>query len=232
VAPEKRPRPPERGLEVKGAIFTDRLDAGRLLAQSYRGPREDVVVLGIARGGIPVGFPIAKDLASPLDVVTARKLPVPWSPETGFGAVAPDGSTVLNEDLLPALRLSPQEIDAIASEVLAEVRRREDVYRGGMPPAPLEDKNVIIADDGLATGYTMIASIQMARKAGAASITVAVPVSPADTARRIESTVDRLLVIHVAHTYSFAVASFYRDFHDMEDSEVLDLLEQARAWNG
>ncbi len=216
---------------MDGAIFTDRLDAGRLLAEAYRGPRDGVVVLGIARGGVPVGFPIAKHLGAPLDVVTARKLPVPWSPETGFGAVAPDGSVVLNEELLPALRLSRPEIDAIVSDVLAEVRRREKVYRGDMPPAPLEDRNVILADDGLATGYTMIASIEMARNAGAASITVAVPVSPADTARRIEPMVDKLLLIHVAHTYSFAVASFYRDFHDMEDSEVLDLLEEARAWS-
>lgn len=216
---------------MDGAIFFDRLEAGRRLAEAYSGPREDVVVLGIARGGVPVGYPIAEDLGAALDVVTARKLPVPWSPETGFGAVAPDGSMVLNQEVLPALRLSREEIDAIASDVLAEVRRREKVYRGGMPPTPLSDRNVILADDGLATGYTMIASIEMARKAGAASVAVAVPVSPADTARRIEPLADRLLVIHVAHTYSFAVASFYRDFHDMEDSEVLELLERARAWS-
>lgn len=213
---------------MDGALFTDRLDAGRRLAELYDGPRDEVVVLGIARGGIPVGYPIATDLDAVLDVVTARKLPIPWSPEMGFGAIAPDGSLVLNEELMPSLRLSPEEIDSIAKQVLAEVRRRELVYRGGRAAAEVAGRNVILVDDGLATGYTMIASIEMMKNQGAAYLTVAVPVSPADTARRVEAMTDRLLVIHEARTHSFAVASFYRDFHDMEDGEVLEYLEKAR----
>jgi putative phosphoribosyl transferase len=213
---------------LDGALFSDRLDAGRRLAELYDGPREDVVVLGIARGGIPVGYPLATELGAVLDVVTARKLPIPWSPEMGFGAIAPDGSMVLNDALMPSLRLSTEEVDAIAGQVLAEVRRRELVYRGDRGAAVLKDRNVVLADDGLATGYTMIASIEMVRKQGAAFLTVAAPVSPEDTARRVEALADRLLVIHEARTHSFAVASFYRDFHDMEDSEVLQYLEKAR----
>lgn len=213
---------------MDGALFSDRLDAGRRLAELYDGPRDEVVVLGIARGGIPVGYPIATDLDAVLDVVTARKLPIPWSPEMGFGAIAPDGSLVLNEELMPSLRLSPEEIDSIAKQVLAEVRRRELVYRGGRAAAEVAGRNVILVDDGLATGYTMIASIEMMKNQGAAYLTVAVPVSPADTARRVEAMTDRLLVIHEARTHSFAVASFYRDFHDMEDGEVLEYLEKAR----
>jgi putative phosphoribosyl transferase len=213
---------------LDGTIFSDRLDAGRRLAGLYDGPREDVVVLGIARGGIPVGYPIATDLGTVLDVVTARKLPIPWSPEMGFGAIAPDGSMVLNDALMPSLRLSTEEVDSIAKQVLAEVRRRERVYRGGRPAAVLKDRNVVLVDDGLATGYTMIASIRMVRNQGAACLAVAVPVSPADTARKVEVLADHLLVVHEARTYSFAVASFYRDFHDMEDSEVLEFLEKAR----
>lgn len=213
---------------MDGALFSDRLDAGRRLAELYDGPRDEVVVLGIARGGIPVGYPIATDLDAVLDVVTARKLPIPWSPEMGFGAIAPDGSMVLNEELMPSLRLSPEEIDSIAKQVLAEVRRRELVYRGGRAAAEVAGRNVILVDDGLATGYTMIASIEMMKNQGAAYLTVAVPVSPADTARRVEAMTDRLLVIHEARTHSFAVASFYRDFHDMEDGEVLEYLEKAR----
>jgi len=214
---------------VIGAIFGDRLDAGRKLADAYDGPRDDVVVLGIARGGIPVGFPIALDTGAALDVVTARKLPIPWSPEMGFGAIAPDGTMSLNEDLMPRLGLSREAIEGIAREVLSEVHRRENVYRGGGPPTGIADRNVILVDDGLATGYTMIASIEMVKKQNAGYVTVAVPVGPADTAEKIEPMVDRLLVLHTARTFSFAVASFYRDFHDMADDEVLEFMERARA---
>jgi len=210
-----------------GALFEDREDAGRHLAELIKVPAGEAVVLGIARGGIPVGYPIATKLKARLDVVTARKLPIPWSPEMGFGAIAPDGSMVLNEELMPRLGLPREQIDSIAERVLAEVRRREEVYRGGKPAAAIEGRHVILTDDGLATGYTMIAAVEMAKKQVAASVTVAVPVSPADTARRIEPMVDTLVCIHIARTYSFAVASFYRDFHDMADSEVLDCLEKA-----
>jgi putative phosphoribosyl transferase len=210
-----------------GALFSDREDAGRHLAELIKVPAGAAVVLGIARGGIPVGYPIATKLKARLDVVTARKLPIPWSPEMGFGAIAPDGSMVLNEELMPRLGLPREQIDSIAERVLAEVRRREEVYRGGKPAAAIEGRHVILTDDGLATGYTMIAAVEMAKKQVAASVTVAVPVSPADTARRIEPMVDTLVCIHIARTYSFAVASFYRDFHDMADSEVLDCLEKA-----
>lgn len=142
----------------------------------------------------------------------------------GFGAIAPDGSTVLNEEVVRSFGISAAEIEEISRGVLEEVRRREDVYRGGRPPVALEGKNVIIADDGLATGYTMIACIEMVKKRKAAFVTAAAPVSPEDTARRIEPMVDGLLVIHRVRTYSFAVANYYRDFHDMEDREVLEYL--------
>ena len=131
-------------------------------------------------------------------------------------------------EMTPGLGLSTQEIDRIGEQVLEEVRRRERVYRGGGPPAQIEGKNVIIADDGLATGYTMIASIQMVRKAKAKWVACAVPVSPADTAGRVSPMVDDFICLHVVRAYSFAVASFYRDFHDMKDSEVLDILKEAR----
>jgi putative phosphoribosyl transferase len=213
---------------MDGILFKDREAAGRALADAYDGPREDVTVFGIARGGIPIAYPIAMDVGGELDVITARKLPVPWSPESGFGAIAPDGSMVLNPEMTPGLGLSAEEIDGIGEQVLEEVRRRERVYRGGGQPARIEGKNVVIADDGLATGYTMIASIQMVRKAKAKWVACAVPVSPADTAERVSPMVDDFICLHVVRAYSFAVASFYRDFHDMKDSEVLDVLEKAR----
>jgi putative phosphoribosyl transferase len=212
-----------------GALFEDREDAGRRLAGLIDVPAGESVVLGIARGGIPIGYPIAMKLKARLDVVTARKLPIPWSPEMGFGAIAPDGSMVLNEELMPRLGLSRKEISSISERVLAEVHRREEIYRGGRPAAAIKSMNIILADDGLATGYTMIAAVEMAKKQKAGSITVAVPVSPEDTVRRIEPMVDNLICIHIARTRSFAVASFYRDFHDMSDGEVLDRLEKAAA---
>ncbi len=213
---------------MDGILFDDRLDAGRRLAESYAGPTEDVVVFGIARGGVPVGYPLAIHLTAVLDVITARKLPIPWSPEMGFGAIVPDGTTVLNDEVVRSTGLGTDEIEKIAGEVLEEVHRRERVYRGGREQEPMMDMNVVLADDGLATGYTMIASIEMAKKQGARSIHVAVPVSPSDTADRVRRMVDRLQVLHTVRTYSFAVASFYRDFHDMKDSEVLQTLEKAR----
>jgi putative phosphoribosyl transferase len=213
---------------VERTVFADRIDAGKQIADAYDGPADDLVVLGIARGGVPVGYPIAKKFDAVLDVVTARKLPIPWSPEMGFGAIAPDGSRSLNREVVRSFGITPEEIERISSTVLEEVKRRESVYRGGKPPVPIKDMNVILADDGLATGYTMIATIEMARKQGASYITVAVPVSPADTADHIRGMVDKLIVLHTSRTYSFAVAGFYRDFHDMEDREVLEYMEKAR----
>lgn len=210
------------------AVFRNREEAGRRLADLYDGPLEDLVVMGIARGGVPIAHAFTRKYHAVLEVVTARKLPIPWSPEMGFGAIAPDGTVVLNDDVVRSMGLAGEEIDRIAADVLEEVHRRERVYRGGAPPRPVEGMNVILADDGLATGYTMIASIEMVKKQGAREVTCAVPVSPADTVERIRPMVDRVEVLRVAHGYSFAVASFYEDFHDMRDSEVVSLVEQAR----
>jgi len=206
-------------------LFKDRLDAGRHLARSYAGPRDRAIVLGIPRGGIPVGYPLARTIEGRLDTIVVRKLPIPYNPEAGFGAVAPDGSLVLNQDMLSRLNLAPDTIEKIASEVLEEVRRRERVYRGERPFPDLKDLNVILTDDGLATGYTMIAAVKMVREKDPESVTVAVPVSPIDTARRIEPLVDNFHCLHVSHHYPFAVAGFYQDFHDLSDEEVQRFLE-------
>lgn len=210
-------------------LFEDREEAGRRLAEAYPGPADDPVVLGIARGGIPVGYSLAVALGGTLDVVTARKLPIPWNPEAGFGAVAPDGSVFLNRDMVLRLGLGETEIGEIAQEVLQEVRRREEAYRGKRPFPSLEGREVILTDDGLATGYTMLAAISMARKRRPRLLAVAVPVSPEDTARMIESRVDLFLCLHRSRRYPFAVAEFYRDFRDLTDEEVRDYLERSRG---
>lgn len=212
---------------MDGAVFPNREEAGRRLAELYDGPKDDLVVMGIARGGVPIAYAFAHKFHAILEVITARKLPIPWSPEMGFGAIAPDGTVVLNHEVVGSMGITRQEIDRISKDVLEEVHRREKVYRGGVPPMPIEDMNVVLADDGLATGYTMIASIEMVKKQGARDVTVAVPVGPADTVERIRPMVDRVEVLHVAHGYSFAVASFYHDFHDMRDSEITELVGKA-----
>jgi len=213
-------------------IFPDRRQAGRRLAElllTYRG--QDCIVLGIPRGGVPVGYEISQALGCPLDVIVPRKLPVPWSPEAGFGAIMPDGTRVLNERMVRELRLPAQEIDAIAARVLVEVRRRQAAYRGDRPEPVLEGRIAILVDDGLATGYTMIAAAQSVRKQRPASVVIAVPVSPRASAAEVGKFADRLVAIHLSDRLSFAVAMFYQEFPDMSDEEVVSYLEQAALRN-
>jgi putative phosphoribosyl transferase len=215
------------GLKALPQLFLNREEAGRKLGENYRGPTRNAIVMGIPRGGIPVGYFLAKRVNAILDAIVVRKLPLPESPETGFGAIAPDGSIVINEDIVRSLYLSENSIARIAASVLEEIHRREKAYRDDRPFPDLEGMNVILSDDGLATGYTMIAAIKMARDKGAETVSAAVPVSPRDTAIRIKGLVDYFLCLHVSNRYPFAVATFYQDFHDMSDEEVIDYLKAA-----
>lgn len=208
-------------------MFRDRLDAGKALAaplEKYAG--EDVIVLGIPRGGVPIGYPIAKALDAPLDVIIPRKLPIPWSPEVGFGAVTSAGDVILNPDIAGGIRLSDEEIKEIADDVYREIRRRMKVYRGSKPVPSLRQKTVIITDDGLATGLTMIAAVESVRKQGPKKVVCAVPVSPKDAAEKVRRYADEVVTLWEKPAASFAVASFYEDFHDMRDEEVTGLLRE------
>jgi putative phosphoribosyl transferase len=208
-------------------LFKDRLFAGKALAkplEKYKG--EDVIVLGIPRGGVPIGYPIAKALDAPLDVIIPRKLPIPWSPEVGFGAVTSTGDVILNPDIVGEMRITESEIKAIADDVYKEIQRRMKIYRGNKPLPSLREKTVIIADDGLATGFTMIAAIESVRKQGPKKVIAAAPVSPKDAADKIRKYADEVVTLWEKQTYSFAVASFYEDFHDMRDEEVTGLLAE------
>jgi putative phosphoribosyl transferase len=209
-------------------IFADRSDAGRQLAQRLVDYRwQDCLVLGIPRGGVPVGYEISRALNCALDVIVPRKLPIPWSPQAGFGAIMPDGTRVLNEEMVSSLGLSPEQVDRIANQVLVEVRRREARYRGEWPAPVVTGKTVILTDDGLATGYTMLAAIRGLRRHQPREIIVAVPVSPRSTAQAVRQEADKFVVVHVSEAIPFAVAMFYHDFSDMSDEAVRALLERA-----
>lgn len=192
--------------------------------EKYMG--DDVIVLGIPRGGVPIGYPIAKALKAPLDVIIPRKLPVPWSPEVGFGAVTSTGDVLLNPEIAGEMRLGESEIKAIAADVYKEILRRMRIYRGNKPLPSLREKTVIITDDGLATGFTMIAAIESVRKQGPKKVIAAAPVSPKDAADKVRKYADEVVTLWEKKTYSFAVASFYEDFHDMRDEEVTGLLKE------
>lgn len=210
--------------------FRDRADAGRVLA-GYVGPdpNPDAVVLALPRGGVPVADPLAERLGAPLEPVLVRKLPIPGNPEMGFGAVAIDGTRILNDPIVSHFRISTDAVERITTEVLDEVRRRSREYVGDDSPPRVEGKDVYMIDDGLATGFSMIVAVSMVRNLGPRSLILAVPVSPI---RSLESTSP-----HFHHTYClygqsegpFAVASFYQYFPDLTDEQVRAVLETRRV---
>lgn len=212
-------------------MFKNREQAGillsRLLARYENG---NAAVLAVPRGGVPVGYSVAKALQLPLDVVIPRKLPIPEEPEAGFGAVTADGTIVLNDDLVAQLGLPSKTIDAIVNEVLREIRRREDVYRTAAPRVNLAGRVVILTDDGLATGYTMVAAIRSIRRQSPKRLVVAVPCAPSRSIDLITPMVDELRCVAQSDEPIFAVASFYEDFKDLTDEEVIHYIERARAF--
>ena len=205
-------------------IFRDRREAGERLAERLKAFKDqDPLVLAIPRGGVPVGCEISRALRAPFDLIVPRKLPIPYNTEAGFGAVTPDGTVVLNERLVAQLGLPQWEIDSIVMTVLGEVQRRVKAYRPG-PPLDPKGKAVIITDDGLASGYTMIAAVRDVRKKSPAKVLVAVPCSPRSSVELLEAEADEVICLSVQERGPFAVASYYEAFPDLSDGEVLALL--------
>ena len=216
-----------RGL-IKGApgrVFRDRREAGRILASllgAYRG-RENVVVLGLPRGGIPVAWEVAAALGAPLDAFVVRKLGAPGHEEFAVGALASDGRVVVNDDVLRALRVTPQQLRDVAEREGRELIRREPAYRGGRPPVDVAGKTVILVDDGLATGASMFAAIQALREAEPAEIVVAVPAAPESTCRELAGIVDHVICASMPTPF-LAVGESFWDFRQISDEEVRELL--------
>jgi len=206
------------------------VDAGRQLAAklgAYAG-RKDVIVLGIPRGGVPVAFEVARALKAPLDIFLSRKLGVPGQEELAFGALATGGVRVLDRDLIAQVGISEREIDQIAASVKKELERRARVYRGLRPALNVKGKTVLLVDDGIATGSSMLAAINALRQMEPARLVVAVPVAPYDTCKRLRSVVDELVCVDTPETF-YAIGQFYGDFSQVRDEEVTELIRRANA---
>ena len=208
-------------------IFKDREHAGKILAEQLsqlKSTLKNPIVLAIPRGGAPIGFELASALKCPLDVLVLRKLPLPQNDQMGFGAVTLDKKVILNEYLINQGYVNDADINLIVNEVYKEVLRRNKMYRGDKPFPNLKGRSVIITDDGLATGYTMLAAIKFVREKEPEQVIVAVPVAHFNSYNLVKKQADKIISLHVSEGFSFAVASFYESFPDLRDSEVIQLL--------
>ena len=209
-------------------IFPNRAEAGRQLAErlsAYRG-RDDAIILGLPRGGVPVAYEVAQQLGLPLDVFVVRKLGVPGYEELAMGAIASGNVSVLNEDVMRALPNSEAILETVMAQEKIELERREARYRQDRPARDLRGRVVILVDDGLATGATMRAAAAALREKGVARIVVAVPVGAPETCRELEAEVDEVICAFKP-AFFHGVGQFYEDFSQTTDEEVRELLIRA-----
>src|SRR5271167_617898 len=215
-----RPAPP-----APRRVFRDRREAGRILAQllmAYR-RKNDVIVLGLARGGVPVAWEVAAALGAPLDAFVVRKLGAPGHEEFAMGALASGGRVVINDDVVRGLRITPQQLREVAEREGRELVRREAAYRGGRGPVDVTGKKVILVDDGVATGSSMCAAVQALREGDPAQIVIAVPAAPESTCREFAALVDDVVCASMPTPF-LAVGESFWDFSQVSDQEVRELL--------
>jgi putative phosphoribosyl transferase len=208
-------------------LFSDRFDAGRQLAEhllSYRD--QDVVVLGLPRGGVPVAFEVAQALQAPLDVIFVRKLGVPFHPELAMGAVGESCVRILDDDVVRVARVRPAELAAVEERERAELERRAQRFRHEHPRLPLCGRTALIVDDGIATGSTVRAACEVARAHGASRVVVAAPVAPSHAVRELRRYADDVICLETPESF-VAIGQFYADFSQTTDDEVVRLLQRA-----
>jgi len=211
-------------------IFENRRDAGKRLAEKLQEYNDrSVVVLAIPNGGVPVAIEVAGALNAGLGLVIARKLPIPLTPEAGFGAVTEDGTIILNEELVKRFGLSRQQIEYEAGKVKVEIKRRSLLYLGDKPLASVSGKTAIIIDDGLASGITMRAAVESVRRRRPSEIIAATPCASAPAVKQVERAADRVITCVTGSMPRFAIADFYRHWYDLSDDEVIRYLNQWRA---
>ncbi|HEX2384291.1 MAG TPA: phosphoribosyltransferase family protein [Acidimicrobiales bacterium] len=207
--------------------FKNREDAGRRLAARLAPWHdEDVVVLGLPRGGVPVAYEVALALDAPLDVIIVRKLGVPIQPELGMGALGEDGVRVLNAEVIEMARVGESELEEVERRERSEVERRSRQFRGDRGRLPLDDRVVVIIDDGIATGSTARAACEVARAHGARQVVLATPVAPPAAVHELRNAADEVVVLETPERF-FAIGQWYDDFTQTPDRAVTDLLERA-----
>lgn len=211
--------------------YRDRSDAGKVLADSLKKVHFETrpVVLAIPNGGISVGIEIARALDAELDAIIVRKLQVPWNTEAGFGALTSQGALLLNERLVRSVGLDQDQIDAVVKQTEKQIERRKVDYQGLVGVIDISGKDVILVDDGIASGYTMMAAIESVRSLMPNSITVATPIASQQAAHMVEKEVETLICPRRERGFVFAVANAYDNWYDVSDSEVIDMLESFRA---
>jgi putative phosphoribosyl transferase len=209
-------------------IFQNRAEAGQQLASRLGkyANREDVIVLGVPRGGVPIAFEVATALNLPLDIFVLRKLGVPGHEEFAFGAIGSGGIRVLDRQVIESLGLSNMVIELVTRAERAELARREQIYRGGRPPLNVCGKTVILVDDGIATGASLTAGVHAIRQMKPAAIVIAAPVAPRSTVNRLRREVDDLVCVETPERF-YGVGQFYSDFSQVSDEEVNALLDSA-----
>jgi putative phosphoribosyl transferase len=210
------------------ALFVDRRAAGADLAAVVRTlpGLKDPIVLALPRGGVPVGYEVARALRAPLDVLVVRKLGAPGQEELAIGAVASGGSEYLNHELIAVLRLSEEELDGIRERARAEVERRTARYRADQPWPDLQGRSVIVVDDGAATGATALAAIDALRRHRPTEVIIAIPVAPLDTCQQLETVADRVVCLRSPYPF-LAIGTWYVEFGQVPDEEVRALLREA-----
>lgn len=208
-------------------VFEDRREAGRRLAERLRpyGDSESVV-LAIPSGGVPVGLEVSERLHLPFDMVVVRKVHIPWNPEAGFGSVTSEGNVFLNEPLLERLDLSDEEVQEQVEIEKREIERRIERFRGGRALKDVGGETVILVDDGVASGFSMLAAVESVRGKDPGRLVVAVPTGPESSLGRIDREVDELICLNVRSGGRFAVAEAYENWRDLTDEDVVGLLEE------
>ncbi|MEV6374213.1 phosphoribosyltransferase [Micromonospora musae] len=203
--------------------YRDRAEAGRILADELTGLAGEagVIVLGLVRGGVPVAQVVAERIGAPLDVLVIRKLGMPWAREVAFGALGPGGVQVLNEHV--ANRLSEDDIADTNRREQAELERRDELYRAGRSPLDLTGRTAVIVDDGLATGATARAAVEVSRRLGARRVVVAIPVGSREAKETLSAEADQVVCVQCPPEF-IAVSAYYEDFHEVDDDEVVQAL--------
>jgi len=224
----------ELELSGKTGVFPDRKEAGGLLAQKLATivVNAEAIVLAIPAGGVPVALEIAKSLNLPMDVLIVRKIQIPGNTEAGFGAIGPEGEILLNESLLQDLHLTRKEVEEQVAQTREVLKQRDKRFRKGRPFPELKGRQVVLVDDGLASGYTMLAAISFVRQREAREVIVAVPTASRRTVTFLLPRTDVLVCPNIRGGPVFAVAEAYQDWYDLEDSEVLRFLEKVRPASG